>query len=106
MVPSSSPGPGPRPLSTESADRLREAVRLGAVSPVADDAPVRDAIALVVTEARARGMHPEELIPAFKALLDSLPELQLAASRYEEPSLRERLVTLCIKAYYGVSGGD
>jgi hypothetical protein len=101
MVPGSSAGPGPRPLSAESAARLRDAIRRGSADG-ADDAPLRDAVGAVVAEARERDMRPEELIPAFRSLLDSLPELHPVAGRFEESKLRERLVTLCIKAYYGV----
>jgi hypothetical protein len=108
MVPGYSPGPGPRPLSAEFAAQLRDAIRRDSASRAApnpaapDEALLREAVALVVAEARARDMRPEELIPAFKALLDSLPELQPVAGRPEESKLRERLVTLCIKEYYGV----
>ena len=68
--------------------------------PSGDDTPLRAAIAGVVTEAHGREMRPEQLIPLFKALLDSLPEMHGAQSRLEEARLRERLVTLCIKGYY------
>lgn len=102
MVPHSSPGRGPRPLSAQSSARFREAVRDAAASgAVTDDAQLRQAIAVVVAEARERGMHPEELIPAFRALLDSVPELHASSAWADESRIRERLVTLCIKAYYG-----
>jgi hypothetical protein len=111
-------GDGPRPLSDRTALVLREAVRrvagkspsAGAAAPAAPTAPasdhggdrvLRDAVAAAVAEARERQMRPEELLAAFKALLDAIPEVQGGVSgRIEEARLRERLVTLCIKAYY------
>ena len=49
-------------------------------------------------------MGAEELILAFKALYDALPEPMSAAARAEQMRLRERLVTACINAYYGNDG--
>jgi hypothetical protein len=111
MVPhSSTPDPGAaRPLSEGTALVLREAVRRtvgrpgsrGTTAPSPDaDGALRDAVAAVVAEARERRMRPEELLPAFKALLDTIPEVSGASNRLDEARLRERLVTLCIKAYY------
>ena len=116
MVPHSSTpqDPGARALSEQTALVLREAVRrtvarstaVGSAHPAAPssfdgDRALREAVAAVVAEARERRMHPEELIPAFKALLDAIPEVNGAGNgRLDEARLRERLVTLCIKAYY------
>ena len=113
MVPhSSTPGPGPRELSAESALALRDAVRRVVARPAAPgdglaaaEGALREAVTAVVTEARERQMRPEELITSFKALLDSIPEVHEAGGRVEETRLRERLVTLCIKAYYAPRGG-
>lgn len=92
--------PLPPPLSDVVVGPLRAAIGKLAHDPSGDDAPLRAAIAGVVTEARGREMRPEQLIPLFKALIDSLPEMHGAQSRLEEARLRERLVTLCIKSYY------
>ena len=61
---------------------------------------LRDALAVVAAEARQRQLPPEELLTAFKALLDAAPEIQDAGGRVAQARLREQLVTLCIKAYY------
>jgi hypothetical protein len=92
--------PLPPPLSDDVVAPLRAAIGKLAHDPSSDDAPLRAAIAGVVTEAHGREMRPEQLIPLFKALIDSLPEMHGAQSRLEEARLRERLVTLCIKSYY------
>lgn len=64
------------------------------------DGVLRDAMTVVVAEARQRQMPPEELLTAFKALLDAAPEILDAGGRVAQARLREQLVTLCIKAYY------
>ena len=92
--------PLPPPLSDGVVTPLRHAIALAALDPSIDDATLRAAIAGVVTEAHGREMRPEQLIPLFKALLDSLPEMHGAQSRLEEARLRERLITLCIKSYF------
>lgn len=95
-----SPDPLPLSLSERVVAPLRAAIGRTARDPSTDDAALRAAIAGVVAEARGREMRPEQLIPLFKALLDSLPEMHGAQSRLEEARLRERLITLCIKSYY------
>lgn len=92
--------PLPPPLSEVVVLPLRAALANLTLDPSVDDAPLRAAIAGVVTEAHGREMRPEQLIPLFKALLDSLPEMHGTRSRLEEARLRERLVTLCIKGYF------
>ena len=95
--------PLPPPLSDGVVAPLRAAIARMAYDPASDDAALRTAVAGVVAEARGREMRPEQLIPLFKALLDSLPEMHGAQSRLEEARLRERLITLCIKSYYSRS---
>ena len=92
--------PLPPPLSDGVVAPLRQAIGKLALDPAGDDALLRAAISGVVIEARGREMRPEQLIPIFKALLDSLPEMHGTQSRLEEARLRERLITLCIKSYY------
>ena len=95
---------GPPPTSYALPDgvvsRLRAAVGMSALNPGADDSMLRAAIADIVADARAREMRPEQLLPVFKTLIDSLPELHAATTRVEEARLRERLITLCIKSYF------
>lgn len=92
--------PLPPPLSDGVIAPLRQAIGMLALDPAGDDAPLRAAIDGVVTEAHGREMRPEQLIPLFKSVLDSLPEMHGAQSRLEEARLRERLITLCIKSYF------
>jgi len=92
--------PEPRPLGDATASALRDAVlRLWAHPEDGEDA-LHDAISQTITEARARALRAEDLIVAFKDLLSHLPELNAPDRRLEAVRFRERLITLCIKAYY------
>lgn len=55
----------------------------------------------VVTEARNRQIRAEHLIVILKNVWDSLPDAQYAIDREAQVQVRQRLITLCIKAYYG-----
>ncbi len=94
--------PQPRSLSAETTAALRAAVVRQLDRRSADDANLARAVASVVAEARAREMRAEELILAFKNLYDALPDPASAVARAEQMQLREKLVTACIRAYYGV----
>lgn len=106
MAHDSSSSPPPRILSDETTAALRTAVLGHLRKGPGDGEALGDAVARVVAEARERDMRAEELILAFKALYDALPEPGSAAARAEQMHLRERLVTACINAYYGIDGAD
>ena len=55
----------------------------------------------VVTEARNRQIRAEQLILILKNVWDSLPDARYAIDREAQTQIRQRLITLCIKAYYG-----
>jgi hypothetical protein len=101
MAPDSRYLPEPRPLSDETLAVLRAAVLGHLQHSPGMDSGLERAVAAVVREARQRAMRPEELIVAFKSLYSSLPEPPTTAARAEQARLRERLVTACIRAYYG-----
>lgn len=106
MMAHDSSAPTPRVLSPSTTAALRSAVLGHLRRDVEDDHALGRAVALVVAEAREREMRAEDLILAFKALYDALPEPSSAAARAEQMRLRERLVTACINAYYGSQDGD
>lgn len=51
-------------------------------------------------EARKQSIPPEELIVTFKQLWNSLAESLRPQSADQYERIRQRLVTLCIQAYY------
>lgn len=54
----------------------------------------------VAQEARAKSILPEELIVIFKQLWNSLAESLRPQNADQYERVRQRLVTLCIQAYY------
>jgi hypothetical protein len=92
--------PEPRPLEAETAAALREAILQLWERPADGDAALHAALARMVAEARRRGLRAEEVIIAFKELLAGVSALQSGGRRLEVGRFRERLITLCIKAYY------
>ena len=101
MAHHSAPGPVYRPLSPETLDVLRSAVVSHWQNADTNDDALRAALARVATEAREKSLRVEEVIVAFKALWSAIPELASTPARSDDAQLRERLVTMCIKAYYG-----
>jgi hypothetical protein len=101
MAPESRHSPEPRALSEETLAALRRAVSGHQGHSPDSDESVRLAVDAVVAEARERKMRAEELILAFKAVYNSLPEPVSATARADQLRLREQLITACIKAYYG-----
>ncbi|CAN5666070.1 hypothetical protein BH23GEM1_BH23GEM1_00160 [soil metagenome] len=54
----------------------------------------------IVTEARNRQVRAEQLVVILKNVWDSLPDARYAIDREAQAQVRQRLITLCIKAYY------
>ena len=106
MAPDSRYSPEPRALSEQTLAALRRAVSSHQGRRADSDESVRLAVDAVVAEARQRNMRAEELILAFKAVYNALPEPIAAAARAEQLRLREQLITACIKAYYGEAQTD
>ena len=92
--------PEPRSLSDSTLAALRDAVLQVWNDPEQAESVLHGAIAQTVDEARQRALRAEEVIVSFKSLLASLPELNSPVRRLEAARLRERLITLCIRAYY------
>jgi hypothetical protein len=92
--------PEPRPLGEETVAALRDAVVRVWTHPADGDEALQSAIAQMVREARLRSLRAEDVIVSFKDLLAHLPELNASDRRLEAARFRERLITLCIKAYY------
>jgi hypothetical protein len=92
--------PEPRPLREDTTAALRDAVLALWTRPADGDAALQAAITRTIEEARERSLRAEDVIVAFKDLLTNLPELNGRERRLEAIKFRERLITLCIKAYY------
>lgn len=54
----------------------------------------------VVTEAKNRHIRAEQLIVSLKHVWDTLPQARQAIDREGQTQAKQRLITLCIRAYY------
>ncbi len=98
-VPDSSAFPEPRPLSERVDAQLRDAI-VGVQRNTGTEDALREALREAAAEARQRGLRPEELIIALKALIDDLPGMRSPATE-DRVRLRDRIVSACIRAYFG-----
>jgi hypothetical protein len=101
MARDSADAPPPQPLSPEVVEQLRTVVRdLVDRNDLQPTDTLHQVLHQIASEARAKAMRAEDLVIAFKAVLDSLPKAESAAARLRQGQLRERLISLCIKAFY------
>ena len=89
--------------SSELSEETIEAVRSALVSYV--DAPSRgerlhETLNTMAAEARARCILPEHLLVVLKDIWYSLPSVREISDPAEQVRLLQRVVTMCIKAYY------
>lgn len=68
--------------------------------PDGPTAELADVLKKVGREARENGIPPEELIVIFKELWNSLADSLRPQNADQYERVRQRLVTLCIQAYY------
>ena len=87
-------------LSESTMKELRKALTEQLKQP---DGPTPELTALlhnVAAEAREKHLRPEQLIMLFKQLWNSLAESLRPQHPDQYEKVRQRLVTLCIQAYY------
>lgn len=66
-----------------------------------DPTALRASLLLLATEARARNILPEQLLVTLKELWSTLPEVRAMTDASHQVRLLQRVVTLCIREYYG-----
>jgi hypothetical protein len=79
---------------------LRTALTQQLKQPDGPTPELSDILKKVGREAREQNIPPEELIVIFKALWNSLAESLRPHNGDQYELVRQRLVTLCIQAYY------
>ena len=85
-------------FSHETLSDLERA--LGAFARGEDDASVGAVLTRLSVEARERAIPPEEVLVALKATWHALPMASTRAAGEEQTRQLQRVVTMCIKAYY------
>ena len=79
---------------------LRAALTEQLKKPEAPTAELSALLQRVAREARERNIRPEQLLLIFKQLWNSLAESLRPQNNEQFEQVRQRLVTVCIKAYY------
>lgn len=87
-------------LSAATIGRLRAVLSRHIDQPDESDPELALVLRQVVTEARNRRIRAEQLIVSLKHLWDALPEARQAIDREAQALEKQRLITLCIRAYY------
>ncbi len=88
------------PLSESTIKELRTALTEQLKRPDGPTPELASLLRKVAQEARAQSIPPEELIVSFKQLWNSLAESLRPQNADQYERVRQRLVTLCIQAYY------
>lgn len=99
MMAYDSSSPPPSRLDDETVAAVRTALR-AYLSSSADASTLQHALARVSSEARERGMLPEQVLVVLKDVWSGLPEVRAMADAGEQIRLLQRVVTMCIKEYY------
>ena len=86
--------------SDESLATLRGA--LSGYVATREEKPVCDALAMLAREAQERKLYAERMLVAFKRVWGEMPEVRAISNEKERKRLLDRLVRLCIDAYYTV----
>lgn len=98
MVQDTSPPPRPR-ISKETLATLREALDRYVRGEFVDG-DLDGAMTRLSSEARQRGVPPEEVLVELKSVWSTLSPGTARGVERSESALLQRVVTLCIKSYY------
>jgi hypothetical protein len=99
MAHDSGPTP-PSRLDDASIELLRAALR-DYLQDSKDPGKLQPSLLRVAGEARTRAMLPEQLLVVLKDVWSNLPEVRSMTNTREQVNLLQRVVTMCIKEYYG-----
>jgi hypothetical protein len=100
MMASDSSQPPPSRLDHATLDELRAALQLY----LADDSSptvLRNALLRTATEAHEKSILPEQLLVVLKEVWNALPEVRAISDAADQVRMLQRVVTMCIKEYYG-----
>jgi hypothetical protein len=89
----------PGRLDDASLDAVRLALR-AYLHDSEDESALQASLVRVSSEARARNILPEQLLVTLKELWSSLPEVRATTDATQQVRLLQRVVTMCIRAYY------
>lgn len=90
----------PSRLDDQSIDAVRVALR-AYLHDSEDPGTLQPALLALASQARERDMLPEHLLVLLKDVWSGLPEVRSMSDSREQIRLLQRVVTMCIKEYYG-----
>jgi hypothetical protein len=90
----------PTRLDDESIDAVRAALR-AYLHDSKDPGTLQPALLALASQARERDMLPEQVLVLLKDVWSGLPEVRSMSDSREQIRLLQRVVTMCIKEYYG-----
>jgi len=91
----------PNSLAAETVVLVRNALDGLVKTPTSDGKLLREALQILAREAREKGVPPEQLLVVLKETWYALPALHSVQEPAEQVRLLQRVVTMCIKEYYG-----
>ena len=95
-----SPRDDARKLSPDVASQLRSALQIRWTDPGSFDSPLTIALAAAAQEAHARGLRPEELLLALKAIEQDVALSQDVVDTQDRDRFRIWLVGACMRAFF------
>ena len=90
-----------RPDISPSAIAGLEAALAGFLANPSDSKRVESALRVVTAEARQKQIHAEQLLVVLKDVWFALPPIRETPSGQPQNALLQRVVTQCIREYYG-----
>src|SRR5688572_15127614 len=90
----------PSGLAEETTEAVRAALVRYLRAP-SNPTDLRTALNRMAEEARNKAILPEHLLVTLKHLWTSLPEVRAVADADEQTRMLQRVVTMCIREYYG-----
>jgi hypothetical protein len=102
MIAQDSGPPSGGPLSSETIERVNQALARFADAPAAPPQDLHAALLELAREARAIRMPPEQLLHVLKGLWYELPPMRSPQPAEERVKLLQRVVAMCIREYYSV----
>lgn len=91
----------PGALDPATLDAVRNAIVAYMDAPDTHAQTLRDALTAMAVEARDKSILPEQLLVVLKDVWFGLPTVRETGHPQEQVQILQRIVTMCIKEYYG-----
>lgn len=91
----------PAALDAVTLDAVRTAIVAYLDAPAAHSERLRNALTDMAGQARDRAILPEQLLVTLKDIWYGLPTVKHVAEPRDQVQTLQRIVTMCIKEYYG-----